>query len=68
MDLWVSPEQYWRYEALLAQWALAALWEHPRAPVTINLSRDHSAGLEALEAFGFRPQQTLITMRRRIKD
>jgi len=66
IDLWVRPEQYGRYEAMLTQWALAALWEHPRAPVTVNLSREHTAGLEALEAFGFRPQRTLITMRRRI--
>ncbi len=54
------PKRCWRS----GRWLLCG---STRAPVTINLSRDHSAGLEALEAFGFRPQQTLITMRRRIK-
>ena len=66
MDLWVRPEQHGRYETMMVQWALATLWEYPRAPVSINLSRDHTAGLEAFQAFDFHPQQTLLTMRRRI--
>lgn len=68
LSLWARPEQQGRYEEQMVQWALATLWDYPRAPVTVNMSRDYSAGLEALQAFGFAPQQALLTMRRRISE
>jgi len=68
LSLWARPEQQGRYEEQLVQWALATLWDYPRALVTVNMSRDHAAGLAALQAFGFEPQQALLTMRRRISE
>jgi hypothetical protein len=68
LQMWVRPEQYGMVEHYLVQWAMATLQEYPRLPVKMSLSNDHEAGIAAAESFGFRRQQTLITMRRRIGD
>jgi ribosomal protein S18 acetylase RimI-like enzyme len=68
LELWVRPEYYGEYERHLMQWALATLREFPQAPVKLSLSGDHQAALETAEAFGFRRQQTLVTMRRRVGE
>ncbi|MGC8782230.1 MAG: GNAT family N-acetyltransferase, partial [Anaerolineae bacterium] len=51
--------------ALIAQ-ALRILADQPSAPVVIEHSGDHVEAVAALEAFGFRPQRVLLTMRRQI--
>ncbi|MEJ5197861.1 MAG: GNAT family N-acetyltransferase [Anaerolineae bacterium] len=51
--------------ALIAQ-ALRALADQPPAPVVIEHSGDHVEAVAALEAFGFKPQRVLLTMRRQI--
>lgn len=51
--------------ALIAQ-ALRVLADQPPAPVVIEHSGDHREAVVALEAFGFKPQRVLLTMRRQI--
>jgi ribosomal protein S18 acetylase RimI-like enzyme len=67
VQLWVRPEHYGRYEAALFQWVLNTLQAYPRWPVQIALSRDHSAALAVAQEYGFRIQQTLLTMRRKVE-
>jgi hypothetical protein len=67
IQLWVRPEFYGCYEVSLFQWIFVTLQEHPRWPVQITLSRDHSAALAVVQEYGFRVQQTLLTMRRKIE-
>jgi ribosomal protein S18 acetylase RimI-like enzyme len=67
LQLWVRPEHYGRYEEPLIHWALATLGDYPRWPVTMNLHHDHTAALTAAQSFGFRIQQTLLTMRCKIE-
>jgi ribosomal protein S18 acetylase RimI-like enzyme len=68
LQMWVRPEQYGLYEHYMVQWVMATLQEYPRWPVKMTLSSEHRAGIQAAEAFGFKEQQTLITMRRRVGD
>jgi hypothetical protein len=68
LQLWVRPEHYGMFEHYMVQWVMATLQEYPRSPVKVTLSSEHSAGIRAVESFGFQPQQTLVTMRRRIGD
>jgi ribosomal protein S18 acetylase RimI-like enzyme len=68
LQMWARPEHYGMYEQHMVQWVMATLQEYPRWPVKVTLSSEHSAGIRAVESFGFQPQQTLITMRRRIGD
>ncbi len=66
INLWARPENYGRYEQPMLQWALATLQAYPRWPVKISVNKEHQAALAVCEGFGFRRQQTLLTMRRRI--
>jgi ribosomal protein S18 acetylase RimI-like enzyme len=68
LQMWVRPEQYGLYEQYMVQWVVATLQEFPRWSVKVTLSSEHNAGMRAVEQFGFKPQQTLVTMRRRIGD
>jgi hypothetical protein len=68
LQMWVRPEQYGLYEQHMVQWVVATLQEFPRWSVKVTLSSEHNAGMRAVEQFGFKPQQTLVTMRRRIGD
>lgn len=63
VELWARTECYGEFECYLIQWALATLQDYPRRPVKIALSADHAAALEACQEFGFRRQQTLLTLR-----
>jgi ribosomal protein S18 acetylase RimI-like enzyme len=66
LRIWVRPEHYGKYEEALLHWALATLQVYPRWPVQVSLNSDHTAALERAEQYGFRVQQTLLTMRRKI--
>jgi ribosomal protein S18 acetylase RimI-like enzyme len=68
IELWVRPEVYGRYEENLLQWSLATLQEYPRWPVVANLSTDNGAAIHAFRLAGFQPLQTLLTMRRPIRE
>lgn len=66
LQLWVRPEAQGRYERPLILWALAALQEYPVWPITTTLNTNHTGARAALEEFGFQPQMTLLTLRRKI--
>jgi hypothetical protein len=66
LQLWVRPEHYGKHEEALFHWGLATLQEYPRWPVHVALSGDHQAALDVAQQYGFRVQQTLLTMKRRI--
>jgi ribosomal protein S18 acetylase RimI-like enzyme len=68
LQMWVLPEHYGFFEHYMIQWTLATLQEYPRWPVKLSLSNEHVAALQAAETFGFVPQQTLVTMRRRVGE
>jgi N-acetylglutamate synthase-like GNAT family acetyltransferase len=68
LELWVRPEQYGNLEEPLVRRALTTLQEYPRWPVVCTLSIDHKPALAALQAYGFRIQQTLLTMRHKIEE
>ena len=68
MQLWVRPDQYGRFELALLQWVLATLQGYPRAPVQVSLSGAHSAALDGFQQFGFKRLQTLITMRKAVRE
>ena len=68
LEMWVRPEYYGEFERHLLQWTLATLRDYPQLPVKVTLSGDHQAGLAAAESFGFRRQQTLVTMRCRVGE
>ncbi len=63
LQIWVRPELYGQDEQALVQWAMHALRPYPPWPITAGLPSDHSAGIEALQRFGFAPVRTLLTMR-----
>jgi hypothetical protein len=67
LQLWVRPELYGQYEEPLLHWALATLRDYPRWPVHLQLYSEHSAAQDAAQQLGFRVQQTLLTMRRKIE-
>lgn len=67
LQLWVRPDHYGDYEESLFHWALSTLQEYPRWPVHVHLSSDHSMALAVAQQYGFREQQTLLTMRRRVE-
>lgn len=62
----VHPEARGRLEAALVAQGLWALAEAPSRSVIVRHDGDHSEGVAALEAAGFRPQRVLVTMRRRV--
>jgi hypothetical protein len=64
--LWTRPEHYGNYDSALLRWSLATLQSYPRWPINISLSTDHTAALELVEFYGFRPLRTLLTMRKRV--
>jgi len=66
IQLWARPEHYGNYDASLLHWALFALQDYPRRPVNISLSTEHGVAQEVLQAYGFQPLRTLVTMRKRI--
>ncbi len=68
VQLWVRPEHYGLYETDLATWALATLEEFPRFPLEISLSTQHPSGIDAMLDLGFYRRQTLVTMRRRVRE
>jgi len=68
LDLWARPEQYGALEGYLVQWVLGILQDYPRAQVRTTLAANHTPALTVMQEFGFRPRQTLITMRRRVTD
>ncbi len=68
LELWTRPQYYGSYEEPLTQWALATLDEYPDFPVVAKLSTEHTVGIKTLVDFGFQPEQTLITLRRRMSD
>lgn len=66
LQFWVQPALYGQHEETLLRWALAALQEYPRWPLSLNLSVNHEAALECAKRYGFQEQQTLLTMRCKI--
>jgi ribosomal protein S18 acetylase RimI-like enzyme len=62
----VSPAARGKLEAALIAQGLQSLAAVPQRPVMVEHSGDHSEGVVALEAAGFRPQRVLLTMRRAI--
>jgi ribosomal protein S18 acetylase RimI-like enzyme len=62
----VRPAMRGRLEAALIARGLKSLAAAPRRPVAAEHSGDHIEGVSALEAAGFRPQRTLLTMRRAV--
>jgi ribosomal protein S18 acetylase RimI-like enzyme len=67
VKLWTRPEQYGKYEHQLAQWIMAQLEEYPRWPVSVRLSTEHTAAIQAFHLYGFTQQHALLTMRRKIE-
>lgn len=68
IELLVRPERYGEFEGYLLQWALATLRDYPRWPVRMTLNANHTAALEASQGFGFRRQQTLLTLRCKVGE
>ena len=68
LQLWIRPEHYGVYESELTQWALATLQDFPQYPVEASMSIEHGAGINALLGLGFEQRQTLVTMRRRVRE
>ncbi len=66
LRLAVRPAARGRLEQALIAQGLRALTAQPPAPVVIEHSGDHVEAVAALEAFGFKPQRVLLTMRRPI--
>jgi len=66
LRLAVRPEARGRLERGLIAQGLAGLADQPPGPVVVEHSGDHREAVAALEAFGFRPQRVLVTMRRPI--
>lgn len=66
LQLWVQPGLQGQHEETLLQWALATLQEYPRWPVGLTLSAHHQAAIDSAKQYGFKEQQTLLTMRRKI--
>jgi ribosomal protein S18 acetylase RimI-like enzyme len=66
LQVWVRPELYGQHEEPLFHWVLATLQDYPRWPVHVTLNREHQAALAVAQRYGFREQQTLLTMRRRV--
>lgn len=62
----VRPSARGGLEAALVARGLRSLAAAPRRPVIVEHSGDHVEGVDALEAAGFRPQRTLLTMRRAV--
>lgn len=62
----VHPKAQGRLERALVTQGLRCLVGAPGRPVIAEHSGDHAAGVEALEAAGFRAQRVLLTMRRRV--
>ncbi len=60
----VAPAVRGRLESALIAQGLRSLAAAPQRPVTVEHSGDHTEGVAALEAAGFRPQRVLLTMRR----
>jgi ribosomal protein S18 acetylase RimI-like enzyme len=68
IQLWTRPEHFGNYDSALIRWSLATLQDYPRWPVNISLSTDHTAALELVEFYGFRPLRTLLTLRKRVSS
>ena len=66
MQLWTRPEHYGVHDATLLRWALAMLQDYPRWPIEISLNTKHQTAIELLQAYGFKAQRTLLTLRKRI--
>ena len=66
IQLWARPEHYGTHDTTLINWALAKLQEFPRWPIGASINTTHESARELLEDHGFKPQRTLLTMRRRI--
>lgn len=66
IQLWTRPEHYGTYDSALLRWSLGVLQNFPRWPANMSLSTEHMTILEMAEFYGFRPQRTLLTMRKRI--
>jgi GNAT superfamily N-acetyltransferase len=62
----VHPRARGRLEAALVARGLRSLADDPLQPVIAAHDGDHSEGVAALEAVGFRRQRLLMTMRRQI--
>jgi hypothetical protein len=62
----VRPSARGSLEAALIAQGLRSLAAAPQRPVLVDHSGDHSEGVAALEAAGFRPQRVLLTMRRAV--
>jgi ribosomal protein S18 acetylase RimI-like enzyme len=64
LRLAVRPSARGRLEVALVARALTTLSGLPPRPILVEHSGDHTAGVAALEAAGFRPERVLVTMRR----
>ncbi len=64
MRFQVHPDAQGQVEKALVARGLGALASAPPRAVIVSHSGDHEAGVEALEAAGFRAQYVLLTMRR----
>lgn len=62
----IRPRARGHLETTIVQRGLQTLAEAPPAPIVVAHSADHTEGVAALEAAGFRPQRVLLTMRRQI--
>ncbi len=63
LQIWVRPRCQGDLEPSMIQWALAELQEYPRLPIQVELSTHHTAAIDVLADYGFRPAHTLLTMR-----
>jgi ribosomal protein S18 acetylase RimI-like enzyme len=68
MQLWTRPEHYGVHDATLLRWALATLQDYPRWPIEISLNTKHQTAIDLLQAYGFKAQRTLLTLRKRIDN
>lgn len=66
LRLAVRPSARGRLETALVRQGLVALAAAPCAPIIVEHSGDHTEGVAALEAAGFRAERVLLTMRRQI--
>ncbi len=68
LRLIVHPQARGRLEAALVARGLRSLADDSVQPVIVEHDGDHTEGVAALEAAGFRPQRVFLTMRRQVTE
>ncbi len=64
LALWVHPAHVGQVEATLVSRALHLLAAFPARPVTVTVTKKHSAALRVLRDYGFKEGRTLLTLRK----